>query len=180
MRPVDLRDNPVAIVGMDQIHERAGPRLGVHILSRYGLVPPENLALLRREIDDVGEVVMIENADLRRADGLTKALFIRAQRQLRRLESRDVPDDALRFRDAPVAVANRLQHCAEPELTVLDVHLVLADEALARLDHLPNALAILGGQMWREQVVDGFADQLSGRAAEHPRRSGVGKQVPAL
>src|SRR6516162_4914168 len=152
----------------------------MHVLPRYGLIPPENLALLRREVDRVGEVVVIENADLRRADGLTKALFIRAQRQLRRLESRDVPDDALRFGDPPLSVANRLQHRAEPELTALDVHLVLANEALARLDHLSHALAILGCQMRREQVVDGFADQLTRRAPEHPRRGGVGEQVPAL
>src|SRR5262249_11039960 len=92
VRPVDLLDDPVAIVGMDQIHERAGPWLGMHVLPRYGLVPPDNLALLRREVHDVGEVVVIEDADLRGADGLTKALFIRAQRQLRRLQSRDVPD----------------------------------------------------------------------------------------
>ena len=32
-----------------------------------------------------------EDADLRRADGLPKTLFVRSQRQLRGLEARDVP-----------------------------------------------------------------------------------------
>ncbi|KFB72423.1 MAG: hypothetical protein AW09_002394 [Candidatus Accumulibacter phosphatis] len=103
----DSRCDELTILGMYAIDKRLQGHRFIH-------PPAVDLPLLRRPVDGVGEVVMIEDADLGSTDGLAQSLFAVLQCILHLLVLGDVPSHA----DDRHHLARFIPHClvgpAEP------------------------------------------------------------------
>ena len=115
MRALNRRPDSRPIVGVNEA------RQNIARAHRFVRFEPTDGPLLRRHVHFVGTMIVIEDADVRHAHGLTQPLLAFAQRPLGLLEVRDVADDRLRGGNAAVTIADRLHDRAEPDPSPVDL-----------------------------------------------------------
>ncbi len=173
MHGVDRDAHPLDIVRMNGV-EKCRQENGL-----VGGHPPDG-ALLRRPVASMGHEIVIEDADVRRAQHLRQPLFALAQRLLDVLAAGDVAHDRLHRRHAAVGVAQRLQYGAEPRLDAADFRSILALQRDAAVDDLLDARTIPGGDVRRKQLLHRLAGHRLRRHAQIGGGRDVDVEIPAV